>query len=234
MNNPVVPFQKNVSRVGDGTGFMPIRGLRDGTVVVVPWYQALVLEGRVYSCAFGATDQGATDPGTFGAGGVDLTEFDFLMGIPASKAVIPLYFHAIFEAIGTVAALDVLMVMGTAGVAGANSVANTPRNALLGGDASSCAVATVADAAGTAITVQGTVYRAGGTYLTAAAGDLPRTDFEWSALYDVAPVIPGAGATPAAGTPLAANAQLAAFASAQAATGFMTVKFAELPAAAVA
>ncbi len=42
-------------RVGEGD-LINWRGLRDGSAVVVPWYQALVLEGRGFSLQFGDED----------------------------------------------------------------------------------------------------------------------------------------------------------------------------------
>lgn len=223
--------QTGVGRAANDTD-VPIRATRDGSIFTASWYQSLVLEGSVFTCSSGATDQGYTDPGTFGAGGIDGTEFDWLMGIPATVVVIPLRIKAIPEAVGTIAALDFLAIYGIGGVAGANSVAVTPRNMRRGGPASSCAVATVADAAGTALTsVQGTIDRSGGTHITGAAGDQPILDREWVAgVNGYAPLIDGAGAVPAAGTPLATNGQLAVFLSAQAATGFILVQFAELDA----
>src|SRR3990167_5260471 len=121
--------QRGLGRAGEGT-WIGMRGMLDGTPVVAPWVQALIFEGYGFTTQFGAGDKDDSDPGTFGAGGVDLTEADFLQTLPAngSVGIIPIYWKPVFEAIGTIAAADALLVYGTAAIIGANSIAPTAVN----------------------------------------------------------------------------------------------------------
>lgn len=211
---------QSVSRVSP-PGWVGARGLTDGAVVVAPWVQALILEGYGFTTGFGAADKEDTDPGTFGAGGIDLTEVDFLQTLPSSGTVgiIPIYWKPVFEAIGTIAAVDVLLAYGTAAVAGANTITPTANN--LRPDStltSACTLAALADTGGTALTVGGYIYREGGTHLTGVAGTGQTLMPEWSiAKAGFAPVIVGA------------SRQVAGFASAQASTGYMHYSWLEMP-----
>lgn len=217
--------QASVGRVADG-GILGARATRDGALATVPWFQMLALEGAVFTTSSGATDQGYTDPGTSGAGGIDGTEFDYLMTVPSAVGIIPITIRVIPEAIGTIAAVDVLAIFGSGGVVAANSVAAVGRNMKFGGSNSTCTIATNADAAGTAMTtVRGTFFRSGGTHLTGSDGNNNIQDRVWSAVDGIGPVILG---------DTSPGAQLAIFMSAQASTGFVFHTYAELPRTALA
>jgi len=91
---------QNVSR--GPTGGKAARGLLDGTLATVPWVQALIMEGYGLSANYGNAANSATTVGTFGAGGIDLDEFDLLQTLPAagSVGVIPILFQPVLEAGG--------------------------------------------------------------------------------------------------------------------------------------
>ena len=215
-------FGKNQG-IARNSGHMAWRGLTDGAGVVVPWFQALILEGYGFTTQFGAADLEDTDPGTFGAGGVDLTEFDMLQTLPAngSVGIIPIYFKPILEAIGTIAAVDILLAYGSGGVIGANSVANTAKNLRPDSNiATACTIASLGDAAGTTLSMAngGYIWREGTTALTGASTNNAPMFGEWSAMkHGNAPVIVGA------------SRQVAAYVSAQASTGYVHYQWIEMP-----
>ncbi len=211
-------YQETVPRRSDG-GMIDLRTTRDGSVIVLPWVQACVMEGLGFSVGYGSAANIATTVGTFGAGGVDLTEHDLLQTLPAngSTAVIPIFFKPVFEVIGTIAAVDVLLVFGSGGIIAAGSTA-TPVN-LKPDDAntSACTIGILGDAGGTAIAVSTYIYREGSTALTGEAGDAQTMLPEWSiGKAGYAPVVSGA------------SRQVAGFASAQAATGYITYHWLEM------
>lgn len=211
--------QRSVSR--PVSGLRAVRGTQDGSISVAPWVQMLILEGLGFTAQFGAAAEEDTDPGTFGAGGVDLTEADMLQTLPSdgSVGIIPIYWKPVFEAIGTIAAIDALLVYGSGAVIGANSIAVNAKN--LRPDSSTSSSTTLrglADTGGTAITIAGYIYREGGTHLTGVAGTGQTLMPEWSiGKAGFAPVIVGA------------SRQVAAFASGQASTGFMHYQWLEMP-----
>ena len=211
--------QKSVSR--DASGWVAQRAFQDGAAVVVPWVMALVMEGYVFSAQFGAADKDDTDPGTFGAGGVDLTEFDFLQTLPSggTVGVIPVFWKPVFEAIGTIAAADAVLYWGSGGVKHASGITPTASNMRPDSAISSaCTLSALSDTGGTALTPGGEIYREGGTHLTGVAGTGQTLMPEWSInKTGFAPVIVGA------------SRQVAAFASAQASTGYMIYQWIEMP-----
>ena len=197
----------------------------DGAAVQIPWLFALSLEGLVFSTQFGAADQDDSDPGTFGPGAVVFTEIDMLVTTPSSGSlqVIPIYWQAIFDAIGTAAAVDLILLAGSGAVIGANSITPTLTNSHMGSsNTSACTIAALGDAGGTApTTINQFLYRRGGVHLTGVAGT-PETIGIDSA-FNVAKtgwltVLSGA------------SKQVAAFSGAQAGTGFYHYAQVELPA----
>ena len=212
--------QEGVARTTDGN-LIGIRITRDGSTIAVPWVQAIIMEGLGYSAGYGSAANSATTVGTFGAGGVDLDEFDLLQTLPtnASVGVIPIYFKPVLEVIGTILATDVLLAFGSGGVI-SNGISVTPANLKPDSDnASVCTIGGLGDDGGTAMTVGTYIYREGGTHLTGVAGTGQTLMPEWSiASAGYAPVIVGA------------SRQVAGFASGQASTGFITYQWLELPA----
>jgi hypothetical protein len=85
--------QQNVSRASDGD-WTNLRALRDGALIAVPWYQALVLEGRCFSAAApGEYDiTGVTVMGTYADGSKTLA-----VDIPDATAAFPLLIETNFN-----------------------------------------------------------------------------------------------------------------------------------------
>lgn len=213
--------QTNVSREGTGGGWLPARAMLDGSMVTASWIQALIMEGYGFSANYGSAANSATTVGTFGAGGIDLDEFDLLQTLPAngSVGIIPLYYQPVLEVIGTIAAVDLALVYGSGGIAGANTISVTPAN--MRPDSSIASASTVVglgDDGGTVITVGSFIWRDGTTALTGATTEYPLHNLYWSIQkHGFAPVIVGA------------SRQVAGFASAQASTGFITYQWLEMP-----
>ena len=209
---------QNVSR--GPTGWKAARGLLDGTLATVPWVQALIMEGYGLSANYGNAANSATTVGTFGAGGIDLDEFDLLQTLPAagSVGVIPILFQPVLEAVGTAAAVDLALCYGSGGVIAAG-ISVTPTN--LRPDSSITSVTTIGglgDDGGTVITVGSFIWRDGTTALTGATTEYPLHNLYWSiAKEGFAPVIVGA------------SRQIAGFASGQASTGYITYQWLEMP-----
>jgi hypothetical protein len=216
--------QRDATRNSDG-GAVQWRMLRGGEGVTSDWIQALILEGLGYSVQFGAADVAGPGPGTFGAGVIDLDEFDMLMTLPAGNtvAVVPIYWRPVYEAIGTIAAVQGLLCSGSGGIIGANSIAPTKPNMHdLSSNVSAVTVAALGDDGGTVIVVNKYIHRFGGTHLTGVAGTGQTLAPEWSArAHGNAPVVAGA------------SKQIAAFTGGQAGTGFHHFQWLELPLAAV-
>ena len=195
----------------------------DGALVQIPWLFALSLEGLVFSTEFGAADQEDSDPGTFGPGAVVFTEIDMLVTTPSSGAlqVIPIYWHAIFDAIGTAAPVDAILLAGVGAVIGANSITPTLTNSHQGSaNTTACTIAALGDAGGTApTTITQFLYRRGGVHLTCVAGTPETIDPVFS-------VNETGWLTILSG----ASKQVAAFSGSQAGTGFYHYAQVELPA----
>lgn len=206
-----------------GAGWVAMRAMLDGAPVVQPWIQALVIEGLGFSINYGAALNGATAPGTFGAGGADLDEFDLLQTLPAAgtTVVIPLLFKPVYEAIGTIAAVDTLLCYGNGGIISNGlttltaGIANMRQNS---SNASGTTIGGLGDDGGTIITIEGVIYRDGGTHLTgvAATGQTLMPSYS-IAQEGFAEIIEGV------------SKQVAGFASGQASTGYITYKWLEMP-----
>ena len=85
----VTARQLNVPRTTDGQ-WAALRATRDGSLIYLPWYQALVLEGRVHE-AFGAGSQVTTSTtGTVALADATDADSDLFVDVPAGLALIPL------------------------------------------------------------------------------------------------------------------------------------------------
>ncbi|KKL48825.1 hypothetical protein LCGC14_2321640 [marine sediment metagenome] len=204
---------------------MAARGTRDGSLYTADWLQALSMEGRVYGVAFGDANLGIVTVGTFGAGAIDLDEFDLLHTIPATVVCIPIYFKVAFSAIGTILSSGAALVYGSGGVI-SNGISATPANMRPGSNNTSASTVTgLGDDGGTAMTVGGVFFREASTALTGVAGTPAQLGYEWTvATAGYIPVLEGL-ASP--------NRQVAGFAHGQAGTGWITYVFAELPISAI-
>ena len=215
--------QQSPARVSDG-GDVKLRGTRDGAALGIPWLQALALEGRMFGVSYGSTQPSIVTVATFSTeAAVDLDEFDLLQTIPESVAVIPTYYKVGYVAIGTIAALQTILVYGNSGVINAGTTATTPYNfRASSGNRSACTVDILGDNVGTAITIDGVIFHEAVTAITGEAGDAaPMGMHEWTAATaSYLPVLDGATGT---------GRQVAGFAHGEGSTGFLTYAWAELP-----
>ena len=157
--------QQHVSRVADSAP-NDARITRDGAMLHIPWIQALCLEGRVMAAAGGSASLVYTSPGPFGTGAVDDDEFDYLHTIPATVAVIPVYYSVIIETVNTVDMVTNLLVWGNTGVDGGTSFVLTPFNMRpAAGIDSLCSIAACCDTGGTAINMLGCVFMSGASMM---------------------------------------------------------------------
>lgn len=132
--------QQNVARQADGQ-WTALRGLRDGSAIVVPWFQALVLEGRCFSAH-------APIPGA--AGLTIMTTYadtskTLYADIPDGTAALVLVAEAGFQATGGAVVNAYAFVSGTLNGTGGTETALTPANLRL--DAPIATAATVAHTA---------------------------------------------------------------------------------------
>lgn len=215
--------QLDPSRGSDGTD-VKVRGTRDGALYQVPWLQALCLEGRMFGVQFGDANLGIVTVGTFGGGAIDLEEHDLLQTVPATVAVIPVYYKVAFLAHGT-GACSVALVWGNTGVITGGSTAVPYNMRPASSNVSACTVAILGNAGGTAVVVDGVIYHEATTALTGVAATPAQLGYEWSATKDsFIPVIEGL-ASP--------ERQIAGFAASNAGTGWINYVYAELPISAI-
>ena len=197
-----------------------LKALRDGTLTVAGWIAALSLEGRVFTANSGV----ATTEVTFGSGGLDTTEFDLHVAVPAGVAIIPLELNIHYEVYGTALLTENAMQSGSGSVTGTGTSITPLSSNLLTGLKSACVV-TGSPVAGTALTtdvkeIWRDIDQLTITIATVAQIRVPYA-YRWSAMK--------AGVLDVVGP----NQQLCVWAAANAGTGFISLKYAELPASAV-
>ncbi len=197
-----------------------LKALRDGTLTVADWIAALSLEGRVFTANSGL----ATTPVTFGAGGLDTTEFDLHVAVPAGVVILPLELNITYEAFGTALLTESAMQSGSGSITGAGTSITPLSSNLLTGLKSACTL-TGSAVAGTALTtdvkeIWRDIDQLTITIATVAQIRVPYA-YRWKAMQ--------AGVLDVVGP----NQQLCVWAAANAGTGFISLKYAELPASAV-
>lgn len=212
--------QQSVSRASDGTS-IGLRATRDGSLVQIPWIQALCLEGRVYGTYHSAADLDATSIGTFGAGAIDADEFDWHLSIPNTVAVMPIYVQVSYSAIGTILTYGLTCAYGTGSVV-SGGLALTEYNVRPGSsNTSSCTATGITDDGGTALTEEGFFYNVSKLGVTSTAthseGHIPPFS---AADAPYVPVLEGAR-------------QAVAWTPGQAGTGSILTNWIELPISAV-
>ncbi len=121
MSNPrVYAKQNDVSRASDDT-WVALRATRDGSPIIMPWYQALVLEGRVFQGNANNPAVEITPAATYadasGTLGVD---------IPDGSAAFPLRAEVVMSL--TVAGTEVYFYTSRVLNASGNGTIVTPRN----------------------------------------------------------------------------------------------------------
>ncbi|KKN83840.1 hypothetical protein LCGC14_0294930 [marine sediment metagenome] len=147
----------------DGTK-QPVKATRDGAIFTADWYLKQLLRGRIHQVAGGATNQGITDPGTFGAGALDTTEFDLLVEVPTGTVIIPLGWTVVLEKFGATGLLEILLAWGTGAVSGGTDLTLVPVNQNLSSSKKSALtnnIVALAAASGTALTQEGEIWRDG-------------------------------------------------------------------------
>ena len=206
----------------DETDPRSLRITRDGGLVAIPWTQALCLEGRVYGVQVGDANMDPVGEATFGAGAIDLTEFDYLQTVPATVAILPIYYNIAFLAVGTAGETGLTVLWGASGVKHASGITPIAYNMRPGSALTSlCTYSALSDTGGTAIVPAGIIYQNITTALTGVAASVQMFIPPWTvATAGFVPVIQGASGT---------GRQIAAFMNGQAATGYFTAQFAELP-----
>lgn len=208
-----------VTRVAEN-GEQYMRLLRDGTVGITDLVALWSLEGRVFTANVGT----GTTASTFGGGTLDLTEHDLHVAVPSGTVIIPLEIDVIFDALGTAQLVEVCAQWGTGSVAGSGT-SITPVSSNPNASRTSACTLTSACATGTAFTsVKGEIWHDENPLgITVATVGQIRTDhvFRWKAKESGVYQIVGE------------SQQLGIFASAQAGTGFICLKYVELPTSAV-
>lgn len=136
----------SVERVSEGND-ITLKALRDGTLTTASWIAALSLAGRVFTVNQGV----GTTPKTFGAGGLDTTEFDMHVAVPAGVVIIPLELFITYEEIGAAGILECVMQSGSGSVTGAGDTPTPISSNVSSGRASRCTV-TGSAVSGTALT----------------------------------------------------------------------------------
>ena len=158
----VLSAQDNVE-VGENLVRPPL-ATRDGAIFSADWYLKQLLRGNIFQVAGGATDQGATDPGTFGAGALDTDEFDLLVTVPDGTTIIPLQYTVVLEKFGATGILEILLATGTDAVAGGSGVTLVPVNQNGASNKKSALADNVTSldaGGGTALTQESEIYRDG-------------------------------------------------------------------------
>ena len=222
-NMSVNANQLSIGR-GSEDSWIALRGLRDGAAVVVPWYQALVMEGRVFGIHAGSV----TTP-IAGHAAIDADQPEAAVWFADGTAAIPLSIRATMETGATTLAQGGMMcAVSNIAVGAGTSTPATPFNFNM---SSGHGITTGATAA-TAYTGNGTDPLTAGNNLelarvsavidadAATSGIVPPTLF-WSASTGaVAPVIQDIGS-------------ILLYGEAAANTLFGSIVWAELPEAAL-
>lgn len=210
--------QLNVSRGADNS-WVARRALRDGTGIMVPWYQALVFEGRVFGIHAGSV----TTP-IAGHAAIDADQPEAAVFFADGTAAMPMFINAAMETGATTLAQGGMMcAVSNISVGAGTSTAATPFNLNM----TSTGVTTGATA-GTAYTGNGTDPLTAGNFLelarvsavidadAATSGIIPPV-LEWSvAKNGIAPLIQDVGS-------------ILLYGEAAANTLFGTLVWAELP-----
>ncbi len=216
----------SVSRQSKDNQWIALRALRDGSMSFADFRLVCAMEGRVFAANVGT----ATTPITFGGGAtITTTAPDFDLSCPPGTLVIPLGVRIYCEAFGSSAQMECMVSSGTLGAVAA-ATAVTPTN--LRADApytSGCTVRRTSSGATYQTTnvtehmhdgAQFTITKTAGS-ATASAGD--QYLFKWMPLMEegVPPILYST----------AGISRFNVFVAGQAPTGFITVKWIELPGA---
>mgnify|MGYP001614529696 CR=1 FL=1 len=169
------------------TGYVPLKGMIDGTAFTADWLARMALEGRMYTANAGT----GTAPFTGGGAYVN-TAPDIDMSVPSGVMIVPVYAKVVFETSGNSLLAEIVGVYGKGGVIAPTSATSvTPVNHRLdlGNDSG---VTIVSDGTGaTYMTPAASIvefWRDGEqmaitkTSASATVASTDKTRFEWSAL----------------------------------------------------
>lgn len=209
----------SVTRVSADQAYLGVQGTRDGAIFTADWFMARALEGRMFSANSGVDTTPATHAGVYDANGPD-----YHIHVPAGTLIVPCYIGVKYEAIGTESEMEVIALASSTGDSSVTGTGLTIMNMRMDAPVASLCTATGAvAAAGVTDPNAGNFiefWRAGHPLAdTPATGENDRAEhvYEWkSGEMGFAPVIPGAGS-------------LSVYATGQAATGFITVVWVEVP-----
>lgn len=211
----------SVERKSEGSE-IEIRTTRDGALVSVPWYQALVLEGRVFLAYYGSASTAVTLDASWAN-----TDPDISIDVPDGITILPLVVDVVMEAYGSTALFETMTLCSKTLGAKSAGTAFTPINLnTRSGYGSDCLVYTAPTITSGYTTGAFEIYRACVSKIaTLATGDddSSRLDhhYTWSAFKEgFAPVLQG-------------EASLSTWATAQTTSGYLKIIWAELPSAAV-
>ncbi len=155
--------QQDNPAVGENLVRPPI-ATRDGAMFSADWYLKQLMRGNIHQVAGGATNQGITDPATWGAGALDSTEFDLLVEVPVKTTIIPLSWEITMEKFGATGLLEILLAWGTGAISGGTDLTLVPVNQNTGAGNKSALTNNIvanAAAAGTGLTKEGEIWRGG-------------------------------------------------------------------------
>jgi len=111
-----------------------LRALRDGTLVMASFVEAMCLEGRVFSVNSGTI----TSPGSHGDASIDSTEADLMVLAPDGTTIVPLEIVIQMEAYGADGIFEAMLACGLGGTLGTDQDL-TPTNINTGsGRTSNC------------------------------------------------------------------------------------------------
>ncbi len=100
----------SVTRFTDDHQWMNLRGTRDGAMVTADWLTAMALEGRCFGCNTGTgTLPDTMNPGS-DATGVVATEQDLYLPVPSGTTIIPVFIEVCLEDTGTTLAADIFAI----------------------------------------------------------------------------------------------------------------------------
>ena len=131
--------QRGVARSADDR-WVALRATRDGAPIVVPWYQALVMEGKVYQAAAAGANM-FTGITLLAFGSFAETAKSIFVDVPDGTAAIPLECYFNFLATGAAIVHGASFTSGTLNGTGGTETAITIQNLFMGGAASGCTAA---------------------------------------------------------------------------------------------
>lgn len=136
----VLAKQRSVGRSADDR-WVGLRATRDGAPMVAPWFQGLVMEGKVYQAAADGATNIFTGITLLAFGSYADTAKSIFVDVPDGTAVLPLETFFVFFATGAAIVHGASFVSQALNGTGGTETLITPRNFYSGGAASGCTAA---------------------------------------------------------------------------------------------